>query len=147
MKPEMKIGELARRTACRVETIRFYEKEGILPPPPRSTGNYRLYGKQHVDLLLFIRRCRSLDMTLDEVRRLLLIRDTPQNGCSVVSTLIDEHIRLVGARITELEQLRNQLHSLSQRCSGTRTAEQCGILQQLGSTEFNTEGKRFPADT
>jgi DNA-binding transcriptional MerR regulator len=81
MKPEIKIGELARRTTCRVETIRFYEKEGILPPPPRSTGNYRLYGKQHVDLLLFIRRCRSLDMTLDEVRRLLLIRDTPQ-GCT-----------------------------------------------------------------
>lgn len=140
MKPEMKIGELARRTACRVETIRFYEKEGLLPPPPRSAGNYRLYGKLHVERLLFIRSCRSLDMTLDEIRRLLQIRATPRDDCSVVSTLLDKHIRQVGARIEELEQLRDQLHSLSLRCSGTRTAEQCGILQQLGGTEFNTDG-------
>lgn len=140
MKPKMKIGELARHAACRVETIRFYEKEGMLPPPPRSAGNYRLYGKQHVDRLLFIRRCRSLDMTLTEIRRLLQIRNTSQDDCSVVSALIDEHIRLVGARIAELEQLRNQLHSLSLRCSGTRTVEQCGILQQLDSTKYNTDG-------
>lgn len=140
MKLKMKIGELARHAACRVETIRFYEKEGMLPPPPRSAGNYRLYRKQHVDQLLFIRRCRSLDMTLDEIRRLLQIRHTSQDDCSAVSALIDEHIRQVGARIAELEQLRNQLHSLSLRCSGTRTAEQCGILQQLGSTEYSTGG-------
>ena len=139
MKPEMKIGELARRTDCRVETIRFYEKAGILPLPPRSTGNYRLYGKRHVERLLFIRRCRSLDMTLDEVGRLLQIRDTPRDDCSAVSALLDDHIRQVDVRIVELEQLRDQLNSLSLRCSGTRTAEQCGILQQLGSTEFNTD--------
>jgi len=137
---KMKIGELARRTACRVETIRFYEKEGMLPPPPRSTGNYRLYSKPHVERLLFIRRCRSLDMTLDEIRRLLQIRATPQDDCSAVSALLDEHICQVGVRIAELEQLRDQLHSLRLLCSGNGTAEQCGILQQLGSTEFNPDG-------
>ncbi len=59
MNAKLKIGELAGQTACRVETIRFYEKEGMLPAPPRSAGNYRLYGKHHVERLLFIRRCRS----------------------------------------------------------------------------------------
>ena len=82
----------------------------------------------------------ALPISLDEIRRLLQIRHTSQDDCSAVSALIDEHIRQVGARIAELEQLRNQLHSLSLRCSGTRTAEQCGILQQLGSTEYSTGG-------
>ena len=139
MKPEMKIGELARRTACRVETIRFYEKKGMLPPPPRSTGNYRLYGKMHVERLLFIRRCRSLDMTLDEIRRLLQIRDTPQDDCSAVSAFLDGHIRQIGVRIAELQQLRNQLDSLRQLCSGAQTVAQCGILQELDSPGFASD--------
>ncbi len=139
MKPEMKIGELARRTACRVETIRFYEKKGMLPPPPRSTGNYRLYGKMHVERLLFIRRCRSLDMTLDEIRRLLQIRDTPQDDCSAVSAFLDGHIRQIGVRIAELQQLRNQLDSLRQLCSGAQTVAQCGILQELDSSGFASD--------
>ncbi|APG29021.1 Cd(II)/Pb(II)-responsive transcriptional regulator [Syntrophotalea acetylenivorans] len=135
----MKIGELARRTACRVETIRFYEKKGMLPPPPRSTGNYRLYGKMHVERLLFIRRCRSLDMTLDEIRRLLQIRDTPQDDCSAVSAFLDGHIRQIGVRIAELQQLRNQLDSLRQLCSGAQTVAQCGILQELDSSGFASD--------
>lgn len=133
MKNNMQIGELAKRTDCRVETIRFYEKEGMLPPPPRSTGNYRLYGKMHIERLIFIRRCRSLDMTLDEIGRLLQIRDTPQDDCSAVSTFLDEHIRHIGVRIAELEQLRDQLDSLGKRCSGARPADQCGILKELSS--------------
>ena len=67
----IKIGELARRTECQVETIRYYEKEGLLPEPTRSRGNYRLYGEAQVERLQFIRHCRSLDMTLGEVRALL----------------------------------------------------------------------------
>jgi Cd(II)/Pb(II)-responsive transcriptional regulator len=143
MKTAMKIGELAGQARCPVETIRFYEKEGLLPPPPRSAGNYRLYGKRHIERLLFIRRCRSLDMTLDEIRQLLRLRATPSGDCSAVSELLDEHLRQVGARIAELQQLRDQLHSLSLRCSGTRTAERCGILQQLDSTEFNADGQQL----
>ena len=63
----MRIGELARRTDCPVETIRYYERAGVLPPPARTDANYRAYGSGHVDRLRFIRHCRSLDMTLDEV--------------------------------------------------------------------------------
>ncbi|MHB1247791.1 MAG: MerR family transcriptional regulator, partial [Sulfuriferula sp.] len=64
MQQQIKIGELAKRTACQVETIRYYEREGLLSPPARSAGNFRLYGNAHVDRLHFIRHCRSLDMSL-----------------------------------------------------------------------------------
>ena len=71
----MKIGELAKLTDCQVETIRYYEREGLLPEPARSEGNYRLYTQAHVERLTFIRNCRSLDMTLEEIRSLLNLRD------------------------------------------------------------------------
>ena len=67
----MKIGELAKITDCQVETIRYYEREGLLPQAPRSESNYRIYGAEHTERLGFIRHCRSLDMTLEEIRVLL----------------------------------------------------------------------------
>ena len=99
----MKIGELAKLTDCPVETIRYYEKEGLLPPPARSEGNYRLYTQAHTERLTFIRNCRSLDMTLEEIRSLLNLRDSPQDQCESVNTLIDEHIHHVKARIDGLK--------------------------------------------
>ncbi|WP_146053956.1 MerR family transcriptional regulator, partial [Pseudomonas syringae] len=74
----MKIGELAKLTDTQVETVRYYEREGLLPAPARSDGNYRLYTQAHVERLSFIRNCRSLDMTLEEIRSLLNLRDSPQ---------------------------------------------------------------------
>ena len=91
----MKIGELAKLTDCQVETIRYYEREGLLPEPARSEGNYRLYTQAHVERLTFIRNCRSLDMTLEEIRSLLNLRDSPQDQCESVNALIDEHIHHV----------------------------------------------------
>ena len=81
----MKIGELAKLTDCQVETIRYYEREGLLPEPARSEGNYRLYTQTHVERLTFIRNCRSLDMTLEQIRRLLNLRDSPQEQCESCS--------------------------------------------------------------
>ena len=124
----MKIGELAKLTDCQVETIRYYEREGLLPEPARSDGNYRLYTQAHVERLTFIRNCRSLDMTLEEIRRLLNLRDSPQDQCESVNALIDEHIHHVKARIDGLLALQEQLLDLRQRCGG---GTQCGILQQL----------------
>src|SRR4051812_34930501 len=106
---KLKIGELARRTGCLVETIRFYEREGLLMPPARSEGNYRLYGAVHLARLLFIRHCRSLDMTLDEIRKLLHFIDAPEENCGAVNTLLDKHIGHVGDRIAELTALQAQL--------------------------------------
>ncbi len=127
----IKIGELARRTECQVETIRYYEKEGLLPKPMRSRGNYRLYGEAHVERLQFIRHCRSLDMTLSEVRALLRYRDIPDRDCGEVDALLDEHLHQVEIRIEELLQLRRHLVALREKCSGARATESCGILQGL----------------
>ena len=81
MQTNVKIGELAKRTECPVETIRYYEREGLLPPAARSESNYRQYGDVHIERLQFIRHCRSLDMTLDEIQRLLSFRDAPEKNC------------------------------------------------------------------
>lgn len=130
---KMKIGDLAKRTDCSVETIRFYEKEGLLPTPGRTEGNFRLYDETHAERLLFIRRCRSLDMSLEEIRLLLRSSENPLTDCSAVNALLDEHIRGVAARMAELERLSEQLRALRQQCSEGRTTDRCGILQGLGS--------------
>ena len=127
----MKIGELAKLTDCQVETIRYYEREGLLPEPARTDGNYRLYTQAHVERLTFIRNCRSLDMTLEEIRSLLSLRDSPQDQCESVNALIDEHIHHVKARVDSLLALQAQLLDLRQRCSAGADKDHCGILQRL----------------
>jgi Cd(II)/Pb(II)-responsive transcriptional regulator len=102
-----KIGQLATQTGSKVETIRYYEQQRLLPQPARSDGNYRLYGAGHVKRLQFIRHCRSLDMTLDEIRTLLDFRDTPDANCAGVNTLLDKHIGHVADRI-RVQLLRSQ---------------------------------------
>ncbi|MGE8295951.1 MAG: Cd(II)/Pb(II)-responsive transcriptional regulator [Pseudomonas sp.] len=127
----MKIGELAKKAGCQVETIRYYEREGLLPAPARSEGNYRLYGSQHLERLVFIRNCRTLDMTLEEIQRLLTLRDLPHESCAGINSLVDEHIEHVEARITSLLALRDQLTELRDRCNSPQESEDCGILRQL----------------
>lgn len=138
----MKIGELAKLTNCPVETIRYYERENLLPEPARSDGNYRLYTQAHVERLTFIRNCRSLDMTLEEIRSLLNLRDSPRSQCENVNALIDEHIHHVKARIDGLLALQTQLLDLRQRCSEGPGIDQCGILQRL-----EVSGSVVPAET
>ncbi|MDF3935238.1 Cd(II)/Pb(II)-responsive transcriptional regulator [Pseudomonas citronellolis] len=127
----MKIGELAKLTGCPVETIRYYEREGLLPEPARSGGNYRQYDGAHVERLSFIRHCRSLDMTQEEIRILLGLRDRPEADCGTANRLIDEHLHHVEVRIAELQSLRQQLQDLRARCSGSGNSEDCGILREL----------------
>lgn len=127
----MKIGELAKKAGCQVETIRYYEREGLLPAPARSEGNYRLYGAPHLERLVFIRNCRTLDMTLEEIQRLLALRDLPHENCAGINSLVDEHIEHVQARIDSLQALRAQLTELRDRCNAPKEAEDCGILRQL----------------
>ncbi|WP_213878412.1 Cd(II)/Pb(II)-responsive transcriptional regulator [Pseudomonas sp. dw_358] len=127
----MKIGELAKATDCQVETIRYYEREQLLPAPARTDGNYRLYTQAHVERLTFIRNCRTLDMTLDEIRSLLTLRDLPDDQCQSVNALIDEHIEHVKLRIEGLTALQTQLLELRDKCAAAGTEETCGIIQQL----------------
>jgi Cd(II)/Pb(II)-responsive transcriptional regulator len=138
---QLTIGALARHMQCQTETIRFYEREGLLPPPARSGGNYRLYGKPHLDRLAFIRRCRSLDMTLDEIRVLLQFRDKPADNCAEVNGVLDAHIQHVADRIAELRTLQTQLRDLRQLCANAE-AKGCGILTELAR---GTDSARAPA--
>jgi Cd(II)/Pb(II)-responsive transcriptional regulator len=137
MKPNdmLKIGELAKQTGCQVETIRYYEQEGLMPSPMRSDGNYRLYGVHHIERLQFIRNCRSLDMTLDEIRHLLAYKDAPEQSCGEVNAVLDTHIGHVTRRIEELQVLQKELEALRQSCSAPEAARDCGILQALSRLE------------
>lgn len=127
----MKIGELAALTDTPVETIRFYEREGLLAVASRTSANYRVYESAHVEQLVFIRHCRSLDMALDEIRVLLKLRKTPQQSCEAVNQVLDEHIEHVAKRIRELKALQKQLTTLRAKCEQTQDMAHCGILSGL----------------
>ena len=133
----MKIGALSSASGTPIETIRFYEREGLLPEPARTQGNFRVYEQPHLERLQFIRYCRSLDMSLDEVRMLLKIQSNAQADCGDVNALLDDHIGHVSKRIKELRLLEKQLKALRQRCSEEQSMDQCGIL--LGIAEASQE--------
>lgn len=138
----MKIGELARVGPCTVETVRYYEKAGLLAPPARTAANYRSYGDDHVDRLRFIRNCRALDMTHEEIHGLLGLMDQPAGDCSGINQLLDEHIAHVDVRIAELSQLKQQLRELRQCCQSEQAVDACGILQGLASMETEQRHER-----
>ncbi len=142
----MKIGELARITGIQVETIRYYEREGLLPVAGRTEGNYRIYSEDHSERLSFIRNCRKLDMTLDEIRVLLRFKDSPQENCGGVNSLLDEHIRHVTDRIGELRQLEQHLRELRQTCNKTQEAAHCGILNELTQSNRVSEDRKHRID-
>lgn len=127
----MKIGELAAGSDTVVETIRYYEREGLLPKPARTESNYRTYGDEHLARLQFIRYCRSLDMSLDEIRVLLRFKDSPHENCGDVNAVLDEHIGHVSRRIKELRALEKELKELRAQCGESREAQECGILEGL----------------
>lgn len=134
----MKIGELAAKAECDVQTVRYYERAGLLPAPERTRSNYRSYGPAHLERLQFIRRCRSLDMALDEVRALLSFLEHPEKNCAAVNQLLDEHVEHVRVRIRDLSELEVELKRLRRHCRRIQTAEDCGILQQLRAAPRTT---------
>lgn len=127
----MKIGELAKIIGCATETIRFYEKIGLIPPADRSENNYRQYNKKHLERLMFIRNCRSLEMNHDEIQTLIIIMDNPNNQVDHHSahSLIVNHLRHIDERIDELKSLRQELVKLQSHCQSSNLS--CGILQEL----------------
>ena len=114
----MKIGELAKLAKCSTETIRFYEKRGLLTRPDRSENNYRYYTKQHLNRLLFICNCRVLEMSHDEIQILIAIMDNPDNqgDHDNAHNLLANHLHHIDERIEELTKLRKQLIKLQQNC-------------------------------
>lgn len=128
----MRIGDLSKSTGVDVETIRFYEKSGLLPPPARSGNGYRDYAQDHLERLAFIRHCRALDMSLADVGLLLgsLGSRDPQELLRV-DRLVDEQLAKVRARLASMRALEAQLVALQARCDLDHGAHGCGILQEL----------------
>lgn len=135
----MKIGELAKRTGCRVVTIRYYEKEGLLPAPERSDGNYRIYGQDALERLEFIMHCRKHGIMLPDVKKLLDFRDQPQGDCTWVTELLNGHIGDLELQIESLEDLKSHLEQLRSRCAGGQDGDACGIMQSLEHRELCCE--------
>ena len=112
----MRISDLAKATGASIETVRYYERAGLLRAAGRTEGNYRVYRPADVERLKFIRNCRALDMALDEIRTLLQFRDQPRENCGAVNQLLDDHIGHVTDRIRELKALEKQLKTLREEC-------------------------------
>ncbi|MCF8198023.1 MAG: Cd(II)/Pb(II)-responsive transcriptional regulator [Sulfuritalea sp.] len=129
----MKIGEIAQAAACPVETIRYYEREGLLPPTVRSSGNYRIYSAIHFERLNFIRRCRSLDMSLGEIRSLFQLRDSETPDCRAIDDLVNTHLLHVENRMRELRALKKQLRELLDACASPGQMAACGVLKGLST--------------
>jgi Cd(II)/Pb(II)-responsive transcriptional regulator len=126
----MKIGELAASAGCDVQTVRYYERERLLEEPQREPSGYRRYEERHRTRLTFIRHCRSLGISLAEVRHLLAFAANPDQSCAQVNELLDEHIALVNGRIDALQALQKQLVSLRKSCDGD-TSHPCAILESF----------------
>lgn len=131
----MKIGKLSELSQCSIQTIRYYEKEGLIDPPRRSEGNFRLYDQNALTRLKFIRRCRTLDITLTEIRQLLELQRIPSEPCSQVNAMIDSHILEVKSKITELQALANELKYLRMKCHDGTVIDECGIMENLSTIE------------
>ena len=127
----MQIKALSAATGVDVETIRYYERQGLLPAPPRQPNGYRDYGQPQLERLAFIRHCRALDMPLVDVRQLLAALDAPGAECGDVNALVDQQLARVRARLASLRALEKQLRQLRTACSGLPGEAGCGILHEL----------------
>jgi len=127
----MKIGELSQATGVDIETIRYYEREGLLSAPARRPNGYRAYGPSHLERLAFVRHCRALDMPLAEIKRLLNFVARPTADCKDIDRLVADQLARVRARLKSMRALEKQLAILLTRCKAGSRAEQCGILHEL----------------
>lgn len=130
----MAIGDLSRKTGVKVPTIRYYEGIGLLPAPPRSEGNRRLYGTKAVDRLRFIRHARELGFEVEAIRELLDLAEQPQRSCAEVDALAHEHLRTITSRIERLTALKAEVERMIKACAKGRIA-QCRIIDALSHHE------------
>jgi DNA-binding transcriptional MerR regulator len=126
----MKIGELASATATKVETVRYYEKIGLLLPPARTSANYRAYGSDHLARLSFIRRARDLGFTLEAVRELLTLSDDKSQSCEAVDGIARVHLTEIDRKVRDLKSLRSELSRVLGSCSHGTVAD-CKIIETL----------------
>src|SRR6266853_2416222 len=135
------IGALSKHTGTNIETIRYYERVGLLPTPARSSGGYRLYGTDHVKRLNFVRRARALGFSVAEVRKLLTLADQKRRPCAEVRVVAKTHLEDVKAKIADLRQMERVLKDTVARCE-TGTGSHCPMIDALYT---DAEAARRPA--
>lgn len=131
----MTIGVLAEATGVGAETIRYYERIGLLPAPARTAGGYRIYKPEHVRRLSFIRRARDLGLSIDAVRELLSLASDRLRPCARVDRLVRENIHELDHKIQGLQQLRTALQGLADSCRGGGRIADCRILEAMQEAE------------
>ena len=124
------IGELAARTGCKVQTVRYYEQIGLMPEPARTEGNQRRYGSRHLERLAFIRHSRQLGFSLQTIRELLSLADDPGRSCAAADQLAQRQLEHVESRIARLEALKTELERMIARCGRGRIAN-CRVIEVL----------------
>lgn len=127
----MRIGELARTTGTKAETIRYYEREGILPAADRTDSNYRDYSDEHLATLTFVRRARELGFSMAQVRELLALSDHDDKPCEDVDQLVQRQLLEVKRKISDLSALHDELQQMLRSCQADRIGD-CRIVESLG---------------
>jgi Cu(I)-responsive transcriptional regulator len=130
-KNQIGIGDLAKATGTKVVTVRYYERIGLLPVPSRTAGNYRTYSNEHMRRLRFIRRCRDLGFTLDQIRDLLRLSSQKDEECSDVDRITAQHLIEIEQKISDLKRLAKELRRLNNCCQGNGIIADCRILEAL----------------
>jgi len=125
------IGDLARGTGTKVVTVRYYEQIGLLPVPSRTAGNYRTYSNEHMRRLRFIRRCRDLGFTLDQIRDLLRLSSQKDEECAEVDRITAQHLIEIEQKISDLKRLAKELRRLNNCCQGNGIIADCRIIEAL----------------
>ena len=141
MKSRQSIGDLAKATGTKVVTIRYYEQIGLLPVPARTSGNYRAFTAEHVRRLRFIRRCRDLGFTLDQIRELLRLSAEGHQDCGDVDRITAEHLTEIEKKVSDLTRLADELRRLSKCCRGNGIIANCRIIEALSPED---DAKRSP---
>lgn len=135
----LSIGELSKRTGCHIETIRYYEREGILPAPPRTAAGHRVYADKHLKCLTFVRRCRALGFSLSGIRMLLSLGENETDSCSKVREYALVQVAEIRRKIETLNQMEKALSSMADQCTG---GSYCPIIDMLSTPEGDRQAVR-----
>jgi DNA-binding transcriptional MerR regulator len=131
MSASFRIGDLAKQTGVKVVTIRFYEQSRLLPACERTAGNYRVYGQDHLQRLHFVRRCRELGFSIEQIRELVQLSAAALPTCADLCCLAADHLRDVESKIADLKRMAKELRRIGASCDGKQPSAECGIVAVL----------------
>jgi DNA-binding transcriptional MerR regulator len=134
MPRELTIGGLSKTTGVKVVTIRFYEKIGVLTTPSRTASNYRVYSEGHVHRLHFVRRCRDLGFSLDQILDFLRLSSDHSSSCTKICTIAARHLQDVEHKLVDLRRIASELRRVTSSCSGTRPMPECRIIAAISKS-------------